>query len=234
MNKQCSKCKKIKPLNEFYKLRTGKYGVRADCKVCNRKSRKEYHKNHLTQKREYRKNNIERINKNLKEYYRNNLEKYKEYYKKNRIKIIELAVIRRKNNPEKVNKYNKGYRKNHPEKVKEFSLRGYRKRRLNIKFKLSDLISNLIRQSLKNGKDGWHWETLVGFTLQDLIKHLEGQFKPGMNWSNYGKWHIDHRKPISSFKFNSYKDLEFKQCWALDNLQPLWALENLSKGNKVI
>jgi hypothetical protein len=56
-----------------------------------------------------------------------------------------------------------------------------------------------------------------------------------MNWELYmqGKIHIDHKRPIASFNFNSYKDKEFKECWALNNLQPLWAEENLSKGNKI-
>lgn len=51
-----------------------------------------------------------------------------------------------------------------------------------------------------------------------------------MNWGNYGKWHIDHIKPICSFKINSYEDQAFKECWALQNLRPLWALDNLKKS----
>jgi hypothetical protein len=54
-----------------------------------------------------------------------------------------------------------------------------------------------------------------------------------MTWENYGKWHIDHKRPIASFNFTSYEDPEFKECWALNNLQPMWAKENMSKGNKI-
>ena len=56
-----------------------------------------------------------------------------------------------------------------------------------------------------------------------------------MSWDNYGRngWEIDHIKPISSFNFNSYKDKEFKECWSLENLQPLWAEENIRKSNKI-
>ena len=53
-----------------------------------------------------------------------------------------------------------------------------------------------------------------------------------MNWDNYGEWHIDHIKPISSFIFESSEDEEFKRCWSLDNLQPMWGIENIKKGNK--
>jgi len=55
-----------------------------------------------------------------------------------------------------------------------------------------------------------------------------------MNWNNYGKygWTIDHIIPISWWKFESYEDREFKQCWCLANLQPLWAHDNFSKHNR--
>ena len=54
-----------------------------------------------------------------------------------------------------------------------------------------------------------------------------------MSWNNYGKWHVDHIIPISSFKFESIHDVEFKKCWSLDNLQPLWGSENIIKSNKL-
>ena len=72
----------------------------------------------------------------------------------------------------------------------------------------------------------------MGYKLQDLKNHLESKFQDGMSWKNIGVWHIDHIRPISSFNFESFEDIEFKKCWALNNLQPLWAFDNLSKGNK--
>lgn len=59
---------------------------------------------------------------------------------------------------------------------------------------------------------------------------LEAKFKPGMSWENHGAWHVDHKRPIASYNFSSVDDHEFKECWSLENLQPLWAKENLSKG----
>jgi len=53
-----------------------------------------------------------------------------------------------------------------------------------------------------------------------------------MTWANYGEWHIDHKRPISSFNIVSVDCKEFGECWALENLQPLWADENLRKSNK--
>ena len=64
----------------------------------------------------------------------------------------------------------------------------------------------------------------LGYTERELIEHLESKFEDGMNWENYGSyWHIDHIIPQSWF---------IKKCWSLENLQPLKAFDNMSKGNK--
>ena len=59
---------------------------------------------------------------------------------------------------------------------------------------------------------------------------LEKKFKPGMTLSNYGKWHIDHVKPVAKFDLTISGELE--KCFHYTNLQPLWALDNLKKGKK--
>lgn len=83
----------------------------------------------------------------------------------------------------------------------------------------------------KKNKNGYHWEDLVGYTVEELKQHLENQFKEGMNWDKFlkGEIHIDHIIPKSLFKYNDSEDREFKQCWALANLQPLWAEDNIKK-----
>ena len=71
--KQCNKCKKIKLIEDFYKDKVGKYGVRGDCKKCFIEHRKEYYKNNIEQKKEYYKNNLEKFKERNKEYNKNNL-----------------------------------------------------------------------------------------------------------------------------------------------------------------
>ena len=95
-------------------------------------------------------------------------------------------------------------------------------------------MSNSIRKSLKNGKEGKGWEELVGYSVSELKNHLEKQFKNGLNWKKFfeEKYHIDHIKPKSLFNYNNYNDKEFKECWSLNNLQPLRSEDNLKKGNK--
>jgi hypothetical protein len=93
-------------------------------------------------------------------------------------------------------------------------------------------MSSLIRGSLKENKNRQKWETLVSYTVQELKMHLEDLFENGMSWDNYGEWHIDHIVPQSWFKYNNANDKDFKKCWALENLQPLWEKANCSKGNR--
>ena len=111
-----------------------------------------------------------------------------------------------------------------------------KRRRKDPKFHLDNNISNLIRCSLKvkkAKKAGRKWETLVGYSLEDLIKHLEKQFDSKMNWENYGSyWSIDHIKPRSLFHYIYPEDPQFKECWALNNLQPLEKIENIIKSNR--
>jgi hypothetical protein len=99
--------------------------------------------------------------------------------------------------------------------------------------RVNHAMSRGIWGSLKQNKNGKHWETLVGYTLVELKLHLEKQFKPHMNWDNWGScWEIDHKTPKSWFVFNSYEDIEFKQCWELANLQPLEKHLNRQKYNR--
>jgi hypothetical protein len=95
--------------------------------------------------------------------------------------------------------------------------------------KLSHHIGSAIWRSLAGNKAGRRWERLVGYTLDDLRRHLERQFLKGMTWENYGEWHVDHVLPIAGFNFVSTDDPDFRACWAITNLQPLWAAQNLSK-----
>ena len=95
-------------------------------------------------------------------------------------------------------------------------------------------MSNRINLLIK-AKNGRSWLNFVDYTIEELMNHLESKFKQGMNWQNHGSvWHIDHIKPISLFKFSSPEDPDFKECWSLSNLQPLFKEENLSKGNRFI
>lgn len=69
------------------------------------------------------------------------------------------------------------------------------------------------------------------YTPQELRDYIESKFEPGMSWENHGEWHLDHIIPLS--RFDCTKENEILKANALENLQPLWAVDNLRKGNKL-
>jgi hypothetical protein len=81
-------------------------------------------------------------------------------------------------------------------------------------------------------KSGESINKILPYSVDDLKNHLESKFESGMTWDNYGKWEIDHITPDSWFKYNSTEDRGFKDSWSLNNLQPLWKVDNASKGNR--
>lgn len=74
---------------------------------------------------------------------------------------------------------------------------------------------------------------LLGCLMPELKRHIERLFKPGMTWENYGPvWHIDHVRPCASFNL---LDLEHQRaCFNWTNLQPLFAVENIKKGDNYV
>lgn len=149
----------------------------------------------------------------------------KEYYEINKNRILKQCKIYRRQNRDKILEIQRKYSKT--EKARKIQKKH---REIN---KLSYNISSAISNSIRGNKNGHHWEDLVDYTLEELRQHLEFLFQEGMCWKNYGVWHIDHIKPKSLFNISSYNCKDFKECWSLDNLQPLWAEDNLRKGCKL-
>lgn len=98
-------------------------------------------------------------------------------------------------------------------------------------WRVSSHMRTLIHRGLKGRKQGRSWRSFVPYTLDELMRHLERQFHSGMSWENHGSaWHIDHIVPLNVFSFASADDPEFRAAWALTNLRPLWAFDNLTKN----
>lgn len=101
--------------------------------------------------------------------------------------------------------------------------------------KIDNIISAGVCRGIKRGsKNGRRSFDLIGYSLDELMSHLESKFEPWMSWDNYGfyGWHIDHIRPLSSFNYETPDCPEFKLAWALSNLRPLAASENIAKGSK--
>ena len=69
---------------------------------------------------------------------------------------------------------------------------------------------------------------ILGIEYLEFKIYIEDQFLEGMTWENHGEWHLDHKIPISWA--NSEEDALLLCHYK--NYQPLWANENLVKGNR--
>lgn len=139
------------------------------------------------------------------------LKQRQEYYQKNKDKIRARA---------------KQYFQEHKQERNQYTKNKYK---TDINYKLSELLRNRVRKAIKSYKRPGSSVKDLGCTIQQLKEHLELQFKPGMTWDNHGQWHIDHIKPLSLFDLSDPE--QFMEACHYSNLQPLWAKDNLSKGN---
>lgn len=104
------------------------------------------------------------------------------------------------------------------------------RKKTDINFKLRSNLRNRLYQALKgNFKNGSAVRDL-GCSVEELKLYLEKQFKDAMTWHNYGKWDIDHIKPL--FKFDLTNPEEFKKACHFSNLQPLWKADHIIKTLK--
>jgi len=220
--KVCTKCKNEKLISEFAKknkLKDGTQRYSSICKVCFneidaiRRSTNEYKKYKKEYGHSYHIENRDKISKNKKEYHKKNkeeiLKKKKEYRDK-------------PENKERSKNYIKEYKVKNKEKYYE-----YRRRNPHIIAWRRILYRTLYY--LGTEKEG-HTKDMLGYSAAQLKHRIESQFVEGMNWDNYGEWEIDHIKPLTSFDIHT----DVSVVNSLDNLQPLWKEDNISKYNHII
>ena len=162
----------------------------------------------------------------------------------NRENKRELNKKWRKENSEKRRASSKKYYQENKEKVNEYRRKHWlEKYYTDPCYKLRQNVKGSINQALKGGKGGQSFLPYVDWTIQELKEHLENQFEDWMTWENHGVWHptenrwqIDHVMPQSVLLegVETMDHPKFRECWALENLRPLEARENLSKGNKIL
>jgi hypothetical protein len=151
-------------------------------------------------------------------------QRYRKWYLKNKVRHLEKSKIYRQNNKDKIAEDHEKWVEINREKYNKY----YTDRRRNdVNFKLAHHIRKTVNRNIN--KAGSSTESL-GCSIEELKKHLESKWLPGMSWENHTTdgWHIDHIQPLSSFDLS---DLEqFKQACHYTNLQPLWCKDNIVKG----
>lgn len=244
--KLCSKCKikKLATREFFYKKADG---LQSWCKECRQlfcklpeqkdKSNVERRKRRAVNPEKYRKQDKDR-------YYTDDDRRKRQIARRSELRKLDPEKYKARDHVQYLKTKDrrimqaKEWAEKNPERKREIERKIMARKRLDPTFRLRSAISAHINWSLrkkKKKKNGASWEALCGYTLTDLVRHLEFQFLKGMSWKNYGKkWHVDHIVPASIFKYNSPQDEDFKACWALANLRPMWAADNISKNNKRI
>jgi hypothetical protein len=142
----------------------------------------------------------------------------RKYYAENADSLKASVIKWRAKNREKMRIYLNDYRR--------------KRTRSNPEYRTLCSLRARIHDVLNGRRKGSPTLKLLGASVQELMVHLEAQFRDGMTWENQGYkgWHIDHIIPCSSFDLTDYK--QQKRCFHYTNLQPLWWWQNLSKGKK--
>jgi hypothetical protein len=241
----CTKCRAFKPWADFCKASRGRFGHNSKCREC---------------MAQYQRENKDRINAlSLARYHR--LQAPKKAAKAQRLKAdakrcskcretkpkseygpdarradglrpycreckAEESRAYRLRNPEVSANASRAWKKRNPERAAAIR----RRYQSGASYRAMHAISTRIYLALKGAKSA-STEALVGYTREELVRHIERQFLPGMAWSNYGDWHVDHIRPLRSF--GTVNEKTIRQAWCLSNLRPLWAKENLRKNAKI-
>lgn len=231
--KQCTQCLEIKGIDEYHKNPTSSTGYASKCKTCRRGNYSNYildpvkKKNKLAKSREYHKINKQKESEYSKKWKKLNPDKVALSKKKTRIK-----------HKDKISAYNKEYAQKNRNRLNERARERFKQRYhtvlkhdgvYKLKMNTYGLISKAVADRGQRWIGGWRY---LPYTPEELAKHLEKQFVGGMSWDNYGEWHVDHIKPHCSYYYTKPTDREFIECWALENLRPLWAIDNLRKAQE--
>lgn len=222
--KRCKACGEWFPRTpEFFYFKPDGQLAQGRCKRCTKAKQTAYYQTNrkacLEQMAVHRAANREAI-----------LARKRAYADRNRAKINAAAAERYRRDQAKILAAQKRRYDQDPAPFRAIMRRVEAKRRAtDPHFRLDQGMKRSIGAALRGAKSGRSWETLVGYTLEDLHRHLERQFRHGMSWANYGRWHIDHIVPRAAFRYVTAEDPEFLACWALTNLRPLWKAANLKK-----
>ena len=224
-HKTCVTCKELKILINFNIDKSKKDGLNIQCKECRKNARTRDHDKIKEKRKRYTEENAEQIRARDNQRYALNTngdrDKVKAYGKKryleNKETILENNKLRRKKIVES------GMCRAH------HNIAAFRKGNC-----FDCVLLNALRNShyrticlIKKGDKKTRSLLAAGCSVGDFKTYIEEQFKEGMNWNNYGEWHIDHIVPLATAR--TYQEA-VKLCH-YSNLQPLWKEDNIKKNS---
>jgi len=237
----CGLKKELSENNFHFRKDTKKW--RTKCKQCEKIYFYELNIKNKEKKKQYRNDNCDKI--------RAYDEIYREQNKERRAleRKLKRELFDKENNIDRRQKYIKeGY--SSQEEYDRAWKREYEKKRKqeDSAYKLRVNISIQIKKVLKRhggSKNGQSCLKKLPYSFQELNAHIESLFEPWMNWNNQGNyhpetwddndtstwtWQIDHITPQSMLSYDSLEHPNFLKCWALSNLRPFSAKQNILDG----
>ena len=216
--KQCNTCGVTKDPSEF-STKPGRNGIRRlshECKMCRSAKSKAKYANETQEERENRiskakawtASNRDVVN-GLKRKY--NLQK----------KVIKLSSMPHDHHVRAYQSYQLKQSLKHDQHVKEW--------KSFVRYAVYQRLKRGVQRGMKDKAANSNWSDYLGYSVGELIDHIESQFTDGMGWHNMSEWHIDHILPIRSFDLDHVDSEDFKRCYSLDNLMPVWAEDNMNK-----
>lgn len=183
--------------------------------------------------REYRQKNREILAAKNKEYAEANGERRKaqqaEYREQNRQKINERARDYASRVAHKKRSYMQEWRKQNQEHLREKRVARYK---TDPSYRVRINLRNRLNAAIRVGCKAGSAVRDLGCTIEDFMSYIAAQFLPGMSWENWGEWHLDHIKPLAAFDLTNRN--QFLAACHYTNMRPLWAADNLRKGQRIV
>lgn len=209
--RRCTRCgeEKIATLEFFPPHKIGKHGLFSRCRPCKKvdDAERRSRPDQMERQRKWREDNKAKV------------KAYNEKYRESGYSSTQHVAHWREKNLEHARSYQRELQKRRRREDPSFLLKGRMSARLT---------------SMLKGKGSQRSEDLLGYTMEELRLHIERQFSKGMSWDKVrrGLIEIDHIIPVKAFNITSIDDPDFKVCWSLANLRPLWADQNRSKNGR--
>ena len=245
MTKLCSKCRVENPAEDF---RIFRGNIRGECRDCEARIQRERRKSESESKREQRlaalrvwkQKNPEKVElnklKHLSVSRKREHERFCRLYGTQdepgpqREHLLARARAWKQKNHKQLAVANLNWCRKNRERRRCSALRFATKHRFESEYRLVCNMRSRVSSAVRGKDKSAKTMELVGCSIKQLRGHLEARFEPGMSWTNYGFWHVDHIRPCASFDFRDRA--QQRECFHYKNLQPLWAADNMRKKDK--
>lgn len=251
MEKLCTRCKNVKAVSEFYRSGASRPGYYNQCKSCKGEVQKAYREANKEKTKEAKKvyyqvnkdkirqtqkayceANKDKIKEAKKAYHEANKEKRRAYYEANKDKIKEAKKAYYQANKDKIKEAKKAYYEANKDKINtRHAIYCSTRRKTDELFAMRRGLGTRMRMALtaKGFKKKSKTADMLGCDIHTFKRHIEKQFTKGMSWNNRSEWHLDHIVPCASANTED----ELIKLFHYTNIQPLWAKENMSKGDSM-